>query len=160
MSTSRPPDADSLRRIKRRIGELLIDEGLVELAHVEEALSIQKRDGRKTVDILIDCGFLDTATFEQFMNQQSDSAAIGLSNYNLVSEIYGLVPQNYLISHEVIPADKAGKTLTLGMVCPIDWRTIDEVAEMTGLNVSPFLCKSDDIYRAFKTLFDFDRDSV
>ena len=58
MSTKGSPGPNGLQRIKKRIGELLIEEGLVEESHVAEALSIQKRDGGKTVDIMIDADFL------------------------------------------------------------------------------------------------------
>ena len=42
MSTQGSPDSDGIHRIKKRIGELLIEEGLVDEDHVAEALSIQK----------------------------------------------------------------------------------------------------------------------
>ena len=158
MSTKGSPGPNGLQRIKKRIGELLIEEGLVEESHVAEALSIQKRDGGKTVDIMIDCKFLDIKTFERFMGNQPNTAAIGLSNYNLTPEVYELVPKEFAIEHEVFPVDKMGRMLTLGMVCPIDWRTIDEVANMTGLSVSPFLCSVADIRKAYEQYYGVERD--
>lgn len=137
--------SDKLQKVKKRIGELLVEEGLVEQSHVDEALSIQKRDGGRTVDIMIDLGFLDTDTFERFLGNQPNTAAIGLTNYKLTEEVYKLVPAKFAIERDIFPVDKMGRMLTLGMVCPIDWRTIDEVAEMTGLKVSPFLCSATEI---------------
>ena len=145
--------------IKKRIGELLIEEGLVEATQVDEVLSIQKRDGGRTVDIMINCGFIDVDTFERFMGNQPNTAAIGLSNYNLTKEIYELIPKEFAIERDVFPVDKMGRMLTLGMVCPIDWRTIDEVTEMTGLKVSPFLCSAADIHRAFVEHYDYKPES-
>ena len=59
------PDPESMNRVKRRIGEILVEEGLVQSEQVEEALKIQKSKGGKTVDILIELGFMKQDDFEQ-----------------------------------------------------------------------------------------------
>lgn len=105
-----------------------------------------------------DCGFLDVETFERFLGNQPNTAAIGLSNYNLTAEVYELIPKEFAIEHDIFPVDKMGRMLTLGMVCPIDWRTIDEVAKMTGLTVSPFLCSAVDIRNAYEQHYGVERD--
>jgi type IV pilus assembly protein PilB len=152
--------SDKLEKVKKRIGELLVEEGLVEQEHVDEALSIQKQDGGRTVDIMIDLGFLDSDTFERFLGNQPNTAAIGLTNYKLTEEVYKLVPAEFAIEREIFPVDKMGRMLTLGMVCPIDWRTIDEVAEMTGMKVSPFLCSATEIHHVHEQYFGHSKDGA
>jgi hypothetical protein len=48
----------------------------------------------------------------------------------------------------------------MGMVCPIDWRTIDEVSEMTGMKVSPFLCSASEIHHAHEQYFGHSKDGA
>lgn len=139
---------DNIRRVKKRIGELLIEDGLVERFHVDEALSIQKRDGGKTVDIMINCGFIDVATFENFLTGGSDAAMLSLGNYHLSPDVYNLVPEEFATKHDIFLADRMGNILSVAMAYPLDWRTVDEITEMTGLKVSPFLCRSSEIRAA------------
>lgn len=146
--TSDVNESDGLERVKKRIGELLIEEGLVNPGQLEEALSIQKREGGRTIDIMINCGYLDTDSYERFIGNQPSTAAISLTNYVLEPEVYQLVPKEFALEREIIPVDKLGHMLTIGMVCPIDWRTVDDVAEMTGLKVSPFLCNATELRKA------------
>lgn len=132
----------------KRIGELLVEEGYIDREHLEEALKAQKRQGHKLGETLIDLGYLDIQSFAQFLADQPGIPSIDLSHYRASSELCSLIPREYAITHEVFPIDKMGKLLTVGMACPLDSATIEELEELTGLMVKALLCDARDIRAA------------
>ncbi len=49
------------------------------------------------------------------------------------------------MKHEVLPIDKMGKLLTVGMACPLDTSTIGELEQMTGCRIKPVLVGMNDV---------------
>lgn len=130
---------------RKRIGELLITDGLITLKQLKEALDVQAERGGKTFEILLSLGHLNKTLLHNFLSKQSGVAGIDLKNYLIPRELISLVPEAFARENLVIPIDKLGKLLTVGMACPLDLITITRLEELTGLRVKPMLCKLDDI---------------
>lgn len=135
---------------KKRIGELLIAQGFIESEHVQEALTIQQKEGGKIVEILINLGHLDVQTFAKFLASQPGIPSIDLAQYNVTPDFCKLIPRQYAVKHEVFPIDKMGKLLTVGMACPLDSLTIGELEEITKLRVKALLCDAQAIRNAIE----------
>ncbi|MCP4640513.1 MAG: HDOD domain-containing protein [bacterium] len=128
-----------------RIGELLVEDGLVTQGQVDEALGLQKKRGGRTFEILLSLGYLDKEALHDFLSRQSGVASIDIQNYDIPKDLLELVPREMAKEHLVFPIDKMGRLLTIGMACPLDLDTIAALQESTGLRVKPMLCRLDDI---------------
>jgi len=137
----------------KRIGELLIEEGLISESDLAKALEHQKKHGGKTVDILIGQGSIDAATFVKFLGKRPGIPSIDLRNYEVPQELVALVPKELATKHEIFPIDKMGKVLTLGMVFPLDRATIEKIQSVTGFKIRPILCSGEDIRSAIKRYY-------
>lgn len=144
------PDEGSIRP---RIGELLVEEGVVSEAQIAEALGMQQKGGGKIIENLIALGYLDPKTFANFLSRQPGMASINLLNYSIPQEIIKLVPAEFALRHEILPLDKLGRDLTVGMACPLDKATLEKLQEITGLRVKPFLVSMGDIRVALKRYY-------
>jgi len=123
----------------KRIGEQLISAGLITKEQLGEALIEQKRTGAKVVATLVALGHIDQLTFLNFLAKQPGIASIDLAGYCIPQELIALIPVEFARKHEVVPMDRMGSDLTVGMACPLDVRVIDELAAMTGLRVRALL---------------------
>jgi len=128
-----------------RIGELLVNEGVITKEQLDKALDRQERKGGKVVENLIAMQVLDPRTFVNFLSRQPGTASIDLLNYTIPREVIELVPAEFALRHELLPIDKMGKQLTVGMACPLDSRTVNELVEMTGMKIRPLLVSMNDI---------------
>lgn len=128
-----------------RIGEMLVEEGLITQAQLDEALKMQRDKGGKVVENLIALHHIDTRSFLNFLSRQPGTASINLLNYAIPDEIIQLVPAEFALKHELLPIDKLGRDLTVGMACPLDKATIGKLEEMTKLRVRPLLVSFNDI---------------
>lgn len=143
---------------KKRIGELLIAKDIISPGQLAEALEVQKLKGGKVVEVLIAQGHLSVQSFITFLAKQPGIASIDLAHYQIPSEIISLVPKEIAIKHEVFPIDKMGRLMTLGMACPLDSKTIEEIESNTGLRVKALLCGPEDIRAAIRRYYPHDKE--
>lgn len=129
----------------KRIGELLVKEGLITASQLQEALEKQRTDGGKIVENLIALEYLDTQTFVRFLSKQPGMASIDLLNYTIPADVVRLIDREFALKHQIVPIDKMGRDLTVGMACPLDAATVTALEEKTGMKVRPLLVSMSDV---------------
>ncbi|MDQ1257815.1 MAG: type pilus assembly protein PilB, partial [Candidatus Hydrogenedentes bacterium] len=130
---------------RKRLGEMMVDAGLVTRDELNAALEIQARDGGKLAETLIRQGCLNMRAFVDFLAKQPGVASIDIYSYSLSDAYVKLVPKRLALEHEVFPLDKLGNLLTVAMACPLDTEAIQELERITGLRIKPLLCSPGDI---------------
>ncbi len=130
----------------RRVGQLLIANGLITEKQLEEALAMQAQRGGRLFEVLIQMDSLGKKELHSFLSKQSGVASIDLKHYEIPHELISIVPREFAQRNVVLPIDKMGKLLTVGMACPLDTATIVELERITGLKVKAMLCAFDDIH--------------
>jgi HD-like signal output (HDOD) protein len=125
---------------KKRIGELLIEEGYVTDDQLRKALTVQKTKRDRIGSILIDLGYLTEQSFLEFLGNIPGMASIELPRCEIDREILNLVPKKIARRLELVPIGKLKNLLTVAMVCPLDEVGRKELEEVTGMRVKPVLC--------------------
>lgn len=137
-------------KYSRRIGELLVEEGLVTPEQLDHALAIQHERGGKIVRILFTMGYLTPGEYYNFAARLARVATIELENYNIRPEYVWMIPKDVAERHELMAIDRLGQALTLAMVCPLNRRAIHEVERITGMKANPVLCRSEALHWSLK----------
>lgn len=135
---------------RRRIGELMISAGLITDMQLSQALALQAGNGGRVVNQLIALGHLNSHSFVNFLARQPGITSIDLSFYRVSEELTALIPRDFAIERQVFPIDRLGRLLTVGMVCPLDVKTLDDLKHITGLSVKGMLCTAESIRVAIK----------
>ena len=144
----------------KRIGELMVDAGIITHEQLTEALQRQSTHGGKVVEQLIELEYLDNTQFADFLAKQPGVASINLPNVEIPKEMVELIPAAFALKHEIIPIDLLGKSITVGMACPLDARTVSQLEEMTGKRVRPMLVALDDIRAALRKYYGDTKDAT
>jgi len=139
---------------KKRIGDLMVEAGLITPQALHEALEAQRERGTKIVETLIHMGHLNVDDFVNFLSRQPGIASLDLRRYQVQKEVVELISKELAVEHEIFPVDRMGRLLTLAMACPLDSATIRAIEEKTGLRVKPILCAANDIRVAIATYYD------
>jgi len=147
-------------KYRGRIGEELVEAGLVTLDQVEAALRLQREKGGKTVENLVALGFLSVDGFVQFQKARPGMPSLDLANYSLPKEVIRLVPREFAVQHHLVPIDKMGRALTVGMSYPLDQPALDALEKLTGLRPRPVLCSMDDIRAAIEKYYDAPKEKL
>jgi type IV pilus assembly protein PilB len=125
----------------KKIGELLIDQGLITQSQLNEALVEQKASGGKLGEILIKKGWLSREELERSLATQRGISTFNLSGYIIEQEVIKLIPEEFARKYKLIPVFIIENTLTVAMADPNNVFIIDEIQRITRLNVEPVLAE-------------------
>lgn len=139
--------------MKRRIGEILIANGLITRSVLEEALTHQKRFGGNVTQYLIAHGHLKEEDLAKCISIQFGYPYLPLRAYDIPVSIAKIVPVEIVKKHWLIPVDKIQNILTLVMADPFDEDAINEVEKATGCKVQPFVGILSDILKAIERYY-------
>lgn len=136
------PDRDEMKKSGngKKIGQLLLESGLVNGVQLDEALEKQKKDGGKICSHLIRLGFLKADSLLEFLRQQFGVAAVNVSKYHLPEEVISTLPPDVAHRWRVLPVNITGGSLTLAMEDPRNEEAITVVEKITSMKVEPLIC--------------------
>jgi general secretion pathway protein E len=131
-----------------RIGEILMQRGLLLQEDLERALELQKERGEKIGKIFVDLGFVAMRDVLAALSDQLGIPLVSLQEPPASSpEIENLSPR-FLRQFRCLPFALADHTLRLAMADPLDFETIAAVKACTGLRVEPVLAVEQEIVDA------------
>lgn len=144
-----------LRRIKTKIGELLLQAGLITPEHLQDALSLQseKERGKPLGQILIDRGYVQKEDFYALLSIQCGYPYINLKDCIIDAEVLSLIPESAAKEHRVFPVDKIKDILTIVMVNPLDEFAINQLQKLTNSCIRIFLTSPTQLEEMFEKYF-------
>ncbi|MEX0335044.1 GspE/PulE family protein [Vibrio tubiashii] len=107
-------------KLRKRLGDLLVEEGIITEQQVEQALSAQKSTGRKLGAALIELGALTEHQMLSFLSQQLDIPLIDLSRADVDVEAVQLLPEVHARRLRALVIGRHMDTLRVAMSDPAD----------------------------------------
>ncbi|MBE3661413.1 MSHA biogenesis protein MshE [Vibrio navarrensis] len=107
-------------RLRKRLGDLLVEEGIINETQLNQALSVQGSSGRKLGDTLIDLGFLTEQQMLAFLAQQLNLPLIDLSRAMVDIDAVQLLPEVHARRLRALVIGQQGDTLRVAMSDPAD----------------------------------------
>ncbi len=138
---------------RKRLGEMLIEAGLIDDMQLQSALGHQRQWGGKLGDILIEMGFISEHVLADFFESHLNIPCLDLSDFEIPENVRGLLKDEIIKKYSVVPIAYENKVLTIAMSDPSDIRTIDELQFATGYRVKPVLVFSLDVKRLIQRYF-------
>ncbi|HWR96839.1 MAG TPA: ATPase, T2SS/T4P/T4SS family [Candidatus Methanoperedens sp.] len=138
---------------RRRIGELLLEAGVVSAGQLQEALEEQGRAGGRLCYNLIRLGHLTADALVGFLRDQFGVAAINLERYRVAPEVLGLLPAAFARERRIVPLHVLGRTLTVALLDPSRGDDLAAVREVTGLDPEPLICPEASLEAALRRFY-------
>lgn len=143
-------------RKKIRLGDVLVNSGVITQEQLEEGLKHQKGSGRKLGETLVDEGFVTEEAIARALSSQLGYEMVDLQNVAISEEILKLVPGNVLERYKVIPFEYApdnANVLHVAMADPMDMTAMDDITIITNLQVEPVVSTTRSIMLALDKYF-------
>ncbi|MBC7963493.1 MAG: hypothetical protein H7Y05_11180, partial [Steroidobacteraceae bacterium] len=142
-----------------KLGELLINEGLLTPAQLEEALKCQVIFGIKLGSSLIELGFIDENKLVRLLSKKLGVPAVTRKELTEVAkDIYSLLPSAVAEKYRVVPFKLENRRLSVAMSDPTDFKAIDELSFVTGYIIQPFIAPDINISFALEKYYQVKRD--
>lgn len=107
-------------KLRKRLGDLLVEEGIVSEDQVQQALNAQRNTGRKLGDTLIELGFISEKQMLSFLSQQLNLPLIDLNRANVDIDAVQLLPEVHARRLRALVIAHNGDTLRIAMSDPAD----------------------------------------
>ncbi|MGF1698169.1 GspE/PulE family protein [Vibrio kyushuensis] len=107
-------------KLRKRLGDLLVEEGIVTESQIEQALAAQKSTGRKMGAMLIELGFLSEHQMLTFLSQQLALPLIDVSRANIDVDAVQLLPEVHARRLRALVISRNGDTVRIAMSDPAD----------------------------------------
>ncbi|MEW9053303.1 MAG: ATPase, T2SS/T4P/T4SS family [Neobacillus sp.] len=146
-----------MKQTRKRLGDLLIEEGLITAEQLETALA-DKAANQKIGDALLQRGYITDQQLAEVLEQQLGIPHVNLLQYPFDTNLFSLISKDTARRNLIIPLKKDGNKLYVAMVDPMDFIVIDDLRLSTGFNIETVIGTKDDIIRAINKYYNSDED--
>lgn len=136
---------------KKRMGDMLLDEHMVTMDQLEQALAMAKESHRKIGEVLVELGYVTEEGIAQTLSRQLGIDIVNLNGVKIEEDIINLVNGPILRKHVMIPFEyEKGNlnTVRVAMADPMDMMAIDDFCIVTNLMAEPVIATPRDIMMA------------
>lgn len=142
----------------KRIGELLVEGGVLSQSQLEQALFAQRKDGRKLGQLLVELGLVSEIQVTQTLSRQLSVPWVSLYHVDFSRSLLNLVPRETAEKYCLIPifvrrVRKQGETLYVAMDDPTNEAAIQEVTNAASLPVKPMIACPSDVRAAIRVYY-------
>jgi type IV pilus assembly protein PilB len=142
--------------VKKRLGDILIEEGLINQEQLDKALRIGKETGKKIGEVLVENGFTTDSAIMTALSRQLGIEIVSLTGIKIPEEVIGLVDADVLRKNMMIPIDfyeGNANVVRVAMADPLNMAAMDDFTIVTNLQMEPVLASSGDIMMALDRYF-------
>ena len=122
-------------RKKLRLGDVLVNSGVITAEQLQKGLELQKGSGRKLGETLVDEGITTEENIAKALSSQLGYEMVDLQDISIDEEILNLVPPNILKKHTMIPFEysRTGmNVLRVAMSDPMNMAAMDDINIITS----------------------------
>lgn len=132
-----------------RLGEMLLEKGLLTEKQLGSALERKLRTGRFLGEVLVEMGLISPEVLGKTLQQMIGVPYVDLMKVTVEPEALALIPEDYQRQHRVLPFHLEAGQLFVAMRDPVDVMIIDDMHILTGLAILPHSCFNRELEAAF-----------
>jgi Type II secretion system (T2SS), protein E, N-terminal domain len=140
--------------VKKKLGDMLKDVGIIDDFQLQTALSHQRSWGGKLGAILIDLDFVKEEQLAKVISDKLQIPYVNLFEPEVPQAVIKLIKPEIAKKYQAVPAKKEGGVLLLAMLNPLDIEAMDEIRFITGLTIKPSLALKSEIKDAIRKYYD------
>jgi len=134
-------------KIKKKLGEMLVEARLVTDTQLKKALSdIEKLKIKiKLGQFLIKEGIVNEKDIVNVISDQLKIKKYNSAIHNVNTDISKLIPANLAKKYQIVPLFKKGFLLTVAMLDPMDINALDSIEVHTNIEIEPIICTENEL---------------
>ena len=138
---------------KRRLGEILIEDGILSPQSLEEALNHQKKEGGLIGQILIRLGYVTEEELIAVVGKQLAIPYIPLSHYSINTDTALKFGVEFCRRYLLLPFDQDEKNVFIAMGDPLNDMALGEVEKKCNLKPQIFISTPTEILNMVELIF-------
>ncbi len=140
-------------KFSRRVGEVLLSEGLIDEMQLRLGLERQRESGGFLVENLVALGFARPEAVGKYLDQATGFPFVDLSQTAIDLDLARVLPESLARRKLVLPFAEENGEVFVALADPLNIATVDDVASRLGKRVVPHLAFSFDLEEAITRAF-------
>lgn len=137
-----------------KVGELLVQENLIDLKQLQLAKQEQKQKGGRLIQHLAGLGYINESDIALFFSKQFQLPTIELSKFELSPELAKMLSKEICLKHGIVPVSKVGNSLVVAFSDPTSQHLIvDDLRYITHSKVEMVIATESSIKKAIERLY-------
>ncbi len=138
---------------KKRLGDILIERGLITEETLKKALTAQEKTGEKLGELLLKMGLIKEEDLYSALSEIYNVPYVNLEEIVIDSDVVKLIPEHICRRYKIIPIKLNGDKILLAMSNPVNIYALDDVRIITGRDVEPVLASEGQINQALDRIY-------
>lgn len=129
----------------RILGDILVENKLINEEQLEEVLAAQSETGQMLEDILIAKGFVEERDVLDCLGTQFGMDVVSIVNVDITNEVLALIEEPMIRAYNIIPIRQRADVLTVATSNPFNTTILDDIKFMLDYDVRAVLCSRAEI---------------
>jgi type IV pilus assembly protein PilB len=139
---------------RKKLGEILIDEGLISKTQLAEAERHRERTGEPLGFILVDCSYLPEEDLAKTVASQYQLPYVELTTVPANKDLEELIPMRDLVIQRLLPIEKFGSVVSIAAAEMPDMAVLKDLRQRTGLTPFIYVAMLSEIDRHIRVLME------
>lgn len=140
-------------KLRRKIGEILIEDGLLTSAQLEEALAWQKEKGGLIGNILVEKDLVSEESLIAALGKQFKIPYLPLKSYSINPDMAELLKADFCHQNHLVAFDFDAKKIYVAVADPMNFEAVEKIEALTGHTPQVFISKISEILNAIYFIY-------
>jgi type IV pilus assembly protein PilB len=140
-------------KTKKRLGEMLVEDGLITEEKLQQALIDQRKAGLKLGQYLTRQSIINEQQIIDLLSRQLKIQKYHPDNFPLDLGLARQITIETAQKYQIAPLKKKGRLLTIAMVDPLDINAMDTIEVLTNSEVEPVVCSEREVNQIINGLY-------
>ncbi|MCP4631014.1 MAG: Flp pilus assembly complex ATPase component [bacterium] len=140
-------------RTRKKIGEILVEGGLLTQKQLEKALPYQKKSNLKLGQFLVREGIVSESQIVDLVSNQLRIEKYRSDKYTIDVDLANLLPADIAHKYQAAPLQKNGLLLIIAMLDPLDINALDAIEVYTNCEVEAIICTEQHLNQLLSSLY-------
>ncbi|MGM0603726.1 MAG: GspE/PulE family protein [Bacillota bacterium] len=140
-------------KIKKRLGDILLDFGYITESQLKESIEIQEEKNERLGKLLIDMGYIGEEELSEALEYQLGIDRVNLNNYILNAHLSQYISENIARRYHAVPYEVEGETLKVAMEDPTDLVAIENIEVNSGMKINIAIATHSEILNAINQIY-------
>ncbi len=147
-------------RRRKMLGEMLLSQGVITQAQLDEVLALQKKERGRVGRLLVDLGYATERQICEIVAEQLQIPAADLVAVDIQNDVLALLPKELATKYVCLPWFKEGRDLYVIMADPTNVVAADAIAFRTGWRIKPVVAPESEILLALQRFYAAEEQSL
>jgi len=145
-------------KIKKRLGEILVKNGLLTEEMLKQVLIDQKKTDLKFGQYVIRQGIVQEKQIIDLLSEQLNIKKYHMNDFPLDLELARYIPIEIAQKNQVVPLKIKGNLLMVAIVDPLEITTLDSIEKLNNMEVEPVICSESEINQLISSMYGMQSD--